>query len=219
MTKTMTPIDCVTQVEQHFGPIVTELERVRSEVAALFEAGPVTTASLRERLEPGSLEFLRNPNLIGGGFVVAPGVLTDRRLYLVWWQGEERDFLGDADAPGTGEAIDYTRQPWYRTPERTGELTLVGPYVDFVCTDEYVMTTTMPVYVGGRMVGVAGADTLVETLETMLLPGLREAGATLVNGHGKAIVSADPQLATGSPLTTARDMIPCRGLPLSVALS
>ena len=77
----------------------------------------------------------------------------------------------------------------------------------------------MPVYAGGRMVGVAGADTLVETLETMLLPGLREAGATLVNGHGKAIISADPQLATGDPLATARDMIPCRGLPLSVALS
>lgn len=219
MTKTMTAIDCVTQVERHFGPIVAHLERVRSEVSALFEAGPVTTASLRERLEPGSLELLRNPDLIGGGFVVAPDVLSDRRLYLVWWQGEERDFLGDADAPATGEAIDYTRQPWYRTPERTGELTLVGPYVDFVCTDEYVMTTTMPVYAGGRMVGVAGADTLVETLETMLLPGLREAGATLVNGHGKSIVSADPQLATGDPLTTARDMVPCRGLPLSVALS
>ncbi|MEI7054860.1 cache domain-containing protein [Nocardioides sp. CCNWLW239] len=219
MTKTMTPLDCVTQVEEHFGPIVSELERVRSEVTALVEAGPVTSGALRERLEPGALEFLRNPNLIGGGFVVAPDVLSDRRLYLVWWQGEERDFLGDADAPATGEAIDYTRQPWYRTPERTGELTLVGPYVDFVCTDEYVMTTTMPVYAGGRMVGVAGADTLVETLETMLLPGLREAGATLVNGHGKSIVSADPQLATGDPLTTARDMIPCRGLPLSVALS
>jgi hypothetical protein len=219
MTETMTPLDCVTQVERHFCPIVAHLERVRSEVAALFEAGPVTSTSLRERLEPGSLELLRNPNLVGGGFVVAPDVLSDRRLYLVWWQGEDRDFLGDADAPATGEAIDYTRQPWYRTPERTGELTLVGPYVDFVCTDEYVMTTTMPVYANGRMVGVAGADTLVETLETMLLPGLREAGATLVNGHGKSIVSADPQLATGDPLTTARDMIPCRGLPLSVALS
>ena len=217
--KTMSPLDCVAQVEEHFGPIVAHLERVRSDVAALFEAGPVISASLRERLEPGALEFLRNPNLVGGGFVVAPDVLSDRRLYLVWWQGEERDFLGDADAPATGEAIDYTRQPWYRNPERTGELTLVGPYVDFVCTDEYVMTTTMPVYVQGRMVGVAGADTLVETLETMLLPGLREAGATLVNGHGKAIVSADPQLATGDPLTTARDMIPVRDLPLSVALS
>ena len=84
MTGTMTPIDCVTQVEQHFGPIVTELERVRDEVAALFEAGPVTTSSLRERLEPGSLEFLRNPNLIGGGFVVAPGVLSDRRRRPAW---------------------------------------------------------------------------------------------------------------------------------------
>jgi hypothetical protein len=219
MTTTMSPLDCVAQVEEHFGPIVTHLEHVRTEVAALFEAGPVTTASLRERLEPGALEFLRNRDLVGGGFVVAPDVLSDRRLSLVWWQGEDRDFLADADAPATGEAIDYTRLPWYRTAERTGELTLVGPYVDFVCTDEYVMTTTMPVHVQGRMVGVAGADTLVETLETMLLPGLREAGATLVNGHGKAIVSADPQLATGAPLTTARDMIPCRGLPLSVALS
>ena len=219
MTETMTATDCVAQVENHFGPIVTELERVRSEVEALFEAGPVTSSSLRARLEPGTLEFLRNPDLVGGGFVVAPGALSDRRLYLAWWQDVDRSFLGDADAPATGEAIDYTRQPWYRTPERTGELTLVGPYVDFVCTDEYVMTATMPVYVDGRMVGVAGADTLVETLETMLLPGLREAGATLVNGLGKAVVSADPQLATGDPLNSARDLIPCRDLALSVALS
>ena len=219
MTETMTAIDCVAQVEGHFGPIVTELERVRSEVAALFSAGPVTSTALRTRLESGTLEFLRNPDLVGGGFVVTPGVLSDRRLYLAWWQGEERDFLGAADAPATGEAIDYTRQPWYRTPERTGELTLVGPYVDFVCTDEYVMTATVPVYVEGRMVGVAGADTLVETLETMLLPGLREAGATLVNGQGKAVVSADPQLATGDPLTGARDLVPCRDLALAVALS
>ena len=219
MTETMTPTDCVAQVENHFGPIVTELERVRSEVEALFEAGPVTSSSLRARLEPGTLEFLRNPDLVGGGFVVAPGALSDRRLYLAWWQDVDRSFLGDADAPATGEAIDYTRQPWYRTPERTGELTLVGPYVDFVCTDEYVMTATMPVYVDGRMVGVAGADTLVETLETMLLPGLREAGATLVNGQGKAVVSADPQLATGDLLTGARDLVPCRDLALSVALT
>ncbi|TQL66836.1 hypothetical protein FB381_0702 [Nocardioides albertanoniae] len=219
MTETMTALDCVAQVENHFGPIVTELERVRREVGALFEQGPVTSTSLRTRLEPGTLEFLRNPDLVGGGFVVSPGALSDRRLYLAWWQGAERAFLGEADAPATGEAIDYTRQPWYRTPERTGELTLVGPYVDFVCTDEYVMTATVPVYVDGRMVGVAGADTLVETLETMLLPGLREAGATLVNGLGKAVVSADPQLATGDPLNSARDLIPCRDLALSVALS
>jgi hypothetical protein len=192
--------DCAIRIEQHFGSILTELERVRAEVGALFAAGPVTSDELNAQVETGTLAFLQDPSLLGGGFVVAPDVLADRRLYLAWWQGAGRDFLGDAVVPATGEVLDYTRQSWFRMPQRTGALHLAGPYVDFVCTDEYVMTTTLPVYAGGRMVGVAGADTSVETLERMLLPGLREIGATLVNSHGRVVVSADPHLATGEAM-------------------
>ncbi|MER7604904.1 cache domain-containing protein [Nocardioides sp. NPDC127503] len=197
--------DCAIRIEQHFGSILTELERVRAEVDALFSAGPVTSDELIAQVETGTLAFLEDPSLLGGGFVVAPDVLVDRRLYLAWWQGAGRDFLGEAEVPGTREVLDYTRQPWFRIPQRTGELNLAGPYVDFVCADEYVMTTTLPVYAGGRMVGVAGADTTVETLETMLLPGLRESGATVVNSHGRVVVSADPHLATGEAMKTVSD--------------
>ncbi|MEI7057386.1 cache domain-containing protein [Nocardioides sp. CCNWLW239] len=189
--------DCAVRIEHHFGSILAELERLRAEVAELFGAGPVTSDQLSAQVEAGMLAFLQDPNLLGGGFVAAPEALSDRRLYLAWWQGPGRDFLGEAEVPGTGETIDYTRQPWFRMPERTGQLYVAGPYVDIVCADEYVMTTTLPVYAGGRLVGVAGADTSVETLETMLLPGLREVGATLVNSHGRVVVSADPHLATG----------------------
>ena len=189
--------DCGARIEHYFGAILTELERMRASVAALFAAGPVTTDQLSAHIEAGTLAFLRDPTLLGSGFVAAPDALSDRRLYLAWWQGAGRDFLGEAEVPATGEAIDYTRQPWFRTPERTGKLNIAGPYVDFICADEYVMTTTLPVYAGGRMVGVAGADTSVETLETLLLPGLRELGATLVNSHGRVVVSADPHRATG----------------------
>ncbi|MFJ9389165.1 cache domain-containing protein [Nocardioides sp. NPDC101246] len=196
---------CAARIEQHFGSILTELERVRDEVGALFAAGPVTSEALIAQVETGTLAFLQDPNLLGGGFVVAPDALADRRLYLAWWQGPGRDFLGEAEVPATGEAIDYTRQPWFRVPERTGELYVAGPYVDFICADEYVLTTTLPVYAGGRMVGVAGADSSVETLETMLLPGLREVGATLVNSHGRVVVSADPHLATGEALNAVPD--------------
>lgn len=198
-------LDCAARIEQHFGSILAELERLRTEVGALFAAGPVTSDQLRAHVEEGTLEFLQDPNLLGGGFVAAPDALSDRRLYLAWWQGAGRDLLGEAEVPGTREIIDYTRQPWFRVPERTGQLHVAGPYVDFICADEYVITTTLPVHVGGRMVGVAGADTLVETLETMLLPGLREAGATLVNAHGRVIVSADPRRATGEAMSGASE--------------
>ncbi|MER6970878.1 cache domain-containing protein [Nocardioides sp. NPDC000445] len=197
--------DCAVRIEQHFGSILIELERVRAEVGALFAAGPVTSDELIAQVEAGTLAFLEDPILLGGGFVVAPDALVDRRHYLAWWQGAGRDFLGDAVVPATGEVLDYTRQPWFRIPARTGALHLAGPYVDFVCTDEYVMTTTLPVYAGGRMVGVAGADTSVETLERMLLPGLREVGATLVSSHGRVVVSADPHLATGEVMNAVRD--------------
>jgi hypothetical protein len=200
--------DCAVRIERHFGAILAELDRMRTEVAALFASGPVTSDELSAQVEAGTLEFLQDLNLLGGGFVVAPDALSDRRLYLAWWQGAGRDFLGEAEVPGTGEVIDYTRQPWFRVPERTGRLNVAGPYVDFVCTDEYVLTTTLPVYADGRLVGVAGADTSVETLETMLLPGLREAGATLVNSHGRVVVSADPHLATGEALISGAEAAP-----------
>lgn len=200
--------DCAVRIEQHFGSILTELERVRAEVGALFAAGPVTSNQLRAHVEEGALAFLQDPNLLGGGFVAAPDALSDRRLYLAWWQGAGRDFLGEAEVPGTRDAIDYTRQSWFRVPERTGQLHIAGPYVDFVCADEYVMTTTLPVYADGRLVGVAGADTTVETLERMLLPGLREIRGTLVNAQGRVVVSADPHRATGEALGPIADEAP-----------
>ncbi len=202
--------DCAARIEHHFGAILTELERMRASVAALFADGPVTTDGLRAHIEAGALAFLQDPNLLGSGFVAAPDALDDRRLYLAWWQGAGRDFLGEAEVPATGEAIDYTRQPWFRGPERTGKLTIAGPYVDFVCADEYVLTTTLPVYADGRMVGVAGADTSVETLETLLLPGLREIGATLVSSHGRVVVSAAPHRATGVSIGGVPEQAPGR---------
>ena len=80
------------------------------------------------------------------------------------------------------------------------------------------MTSTAPVISRGTMVGVVGADTLVESLEGLLLPVLRSAGATLVNDQGRTVVSADPHLATGNLLDLAAyaEVAPCRDLPLSV---
>ena len=202
--------------EQLFGDI--DLVRVRLE--ALFSAGPVAAAAVVAEVEADARRFLDRGIALGAGFVAGRDALTDHTLYLAWWQGEDQQLLGESEAPASGAPFDYTRREWFRVPEESGRRHVTGPYVDYVCTDEYVVTCTAPVVVDGHMVGVVGADVLVETLEGLLLHPLDEVGATLVGDHGRTIVSADHRLAAGTiiDLATVRERMDCADLPLSVVV-
>ncbi|MEO6470758.1 MAG: cache domain-containing protein [Aeromicrobium sp.] len=213
---------CAATIESFFGELFEDLERMRERLTEQFTAGPVSSSLAGTVIEPLARVILEREEIVGTGFVASPDALSDQHLYLAWWQGENQQLLAESAAPASGDPLDYTRHEWFRTPLRTRRRHITGPYVDFVCTDEYVVTSTMPVLVGEAMVGVVGADTLVETLETMLLPKLRQAGdrATLVNHIGRAVASADPHTPTGTlvDLTNVSEFLPCRGLPLSVVV-
>ena len=209
---------CLRAVEQHFHQVFDELARWERSLSQLFGDGPVSAAMATAAIASRAIAFLDGPHhLVGAGFVASRGALSDRALYLAWWQGDDRRLLAEPTLTAT-DTFDYTRRPWFANPERTGRRHLTGPYVDVVCTDEYTVTATAPVTVGGRMVGVVGADTLVETLEDLLLPDLRLADATLVNEHGRAVVSADPHVGPGDHVNGTRETLACAGLPLAVVL-
>lgn len=214
---------CATTIETFFGGLFDELELMREHLAAQFNAHPVSSACVGATIEPLVRSMLTREEIVGTGFVASPDALSDQHLYLAWWQGENQQLLAESAAPADGDPLDYTRHEWFRTPLRTGRRHITGPYVDFVCTDEYVVTSTVPVVVEGTMVGVVGADMLVETLEIMLLPHLRQAGnrTTLVNYIGRAVASADPHTATGTlvDLASVSETFPCRNLPLSVVVT
>lgn len=209
---------CVEAVTAHFALLFGDLETMRAEMARLVGPGTRASVEVAAAVEPLAREVRRTHPVVGAGFVAAPGTLPDCDLFLAWYQGDADLPLGQSGSPASGEPIDYTRLEWFRTPRATGERHVTGPYVDYVCTDEYVMTATAPVVVDGVVVGVVGADTLVETLERLLLPTLRAAGATVVNLHGRTVVSADPHLPTGRIVDTlAYDhAVTCDGLPLTV---
>jgi len=209
---------CLHDVEQHFHRVFEELAQWQAALGELFTAGPVSAAMATAAIATRVIPFLDGPHhLVGAGFVAARDALSDKALFLAWWQGDDRRLLAEPRLNAT-ETFDYTRRPWFTNPEATGQRHITGPYVDFVCTDEYTVTATAPVTVGGRMVGVVGADTLVETLEDLLLPDLRLAGATLVNEHGRAVVSADPHVGPGDRVNGGRETLACAGLPLAVVL-
>lgn len=218
MRLTTSTLDSVaSEVTELFEDLFVDIDSMRARLVSLFEAGPVDSAAVSDAAHPIAHGLLARGVVLGSGFVAARGALTDHPLYLAWWQGESQQFLGQADAPA-GDPLDYTRREWFRVPEQTGVRHVTGPYVDYVCTDEYVCTSTMPVLVDGRMLGVVGADTLAETLENLLLDTLRDADATLVSESGRVVVSADPHLGAGTlvELGDYAEQIPCGTLPLTV---
>lgn len=146
------------------------------------------------------------PGLISGaGVIVAPGVLTNAPFWMEWWWAvpdRDPETLRVNLEPAAPDFFDYTTADWYVTPERTGKRHIAGPYVDYVCSNEYAMTFAQPVRAGGKFVGVAALDVTVAGFEALALPALESLGepATLVNGAGRVITSTSPDVWPGQRL-------------------
>lgn len=187
--------------------VFADLERLRATTAAALETDPTRRGLCG--LQPLCEGLLTGTDrlLVGAGYVAAPDVLTDAPYWLEWWTSSE-----DADGargpqrldvvvdPAAEDFRDYTTLPWFAVPRSTGARHVTGPYVDYLCTDEYTLTFTVPVEAQGRFAGVVGADVYVRHVEmrTMAeidaLPGT----VTLVNAQGRVLVSNDGSLDSGS---------------------
>ncbi|MFR0356039.1 cache domain-containing protein [Streptomyces sediminimaris] len=232
---------------------------VRSALESVFEAVAATrtdTARLLDRvaaegrrpatvdlaaLRPGlHLRLARQELISGVGFVAAPGLLGDVPAWLEWWQSDSdggvRPLLLDLD-PERSAYADYTHWDWFTVPRDTGERAVAGPYVDYLCSDEYSLTLSVPVRTAGHFAGVAAADVYLRHFEAAVLPMLRRlpGPAHLVNARGRVTASADPARLAGS-LTRGPDfaavlerarpgrfrglrLIPCRDVPLVLVVA
>ncbi|WP_083707334.1 cache domain-containing protein [Intrasporangium flavum] len=170
-------------------------------------------------LEAWCHRFLTEPGtpVAGAGAVFAPGVLADAPYWLEWWTAEQvsggpvvTKLAAETDPRAVGFR-DYTELPWYAKPLATGERHVTGPYVDYLCTDQYTLTFTQPLLLEGRFAGVVGADVLVAWFEEQLLDVLDDVEGTclLVNAAGRVVTSSDAAWVTG-------DLV--RNLPLEAWL-
>jgi hypothetical protein len=172
----------------------------------------------------GLLSDVRPP-LAGAGVVVSPHVLADAPYWLEWWvpgtDDEVRRLAVDLD-PASLSFRDYSTLAWFEEPQRTGERAITGPYVDYLCTDQYTLTFTTPLLVEDRFVGVAGVDVLARWFEQHLLSGLDLAahdGLAVVNRAGRVVTCPDGSWVTGDLVRTIDEweQVPCPGTPFAVA--
>ncbi|MGW2463429.1 PDC sensor domain-containing protein [Streptomyces sp. NPDC001761] len=225
--------------------VFTSVAATRADTAALLERVAAEGRRPASRdlaaLRPGlHLRLDREELVSGAGFVAAPGLLADVPAWLEWWQagadGAVRPLLLDLD-PGRSAYSDYTHWDWFALPRDTGRRAVAGPYVDYLCSDEYSLTLSEPVWSEGRFAGVAAADVYLRHFEAAVLPLLRRLSrpARLVNARGRVAASADPAHLAGSLtkgpdfgelLTAGRPggydglrLVPCEGVPLVLVLA
>ncbi|MFF3664815.1 cache domain-containing protein [Microtetraspora malaysiensis] len=161
--------------------------------------------------------------IAGIGFIAAPGLLADAPWYLEWWQespsGAPVQLLRDLD-PSSSAFYDYTHWDWYTGPATGAEHTICGPYVDYLCTDEYSLTLSVPVTLDGVFLGVAAADVFVRRFQAAVVPALREipVPAFLVNAQGRVVASNTARWVAGSVYrgTEGFAVRGVPGLPLSL---
>jgi hypothetical protein len=193
---------------------VTDTRDVVSRFAA------TTAAALGRSAVPGRADLVdlepqvravlgrREELLHGGGFVAAPHVLADAPWWLEWfaWDAGAVQRLVPETDPAGAHFFDYTLMPWYSGPRDhpDGPAVITGPYVDYLCTDDYTLTFTEPVAgPDGGFAGVAGVDVRVSAVEQRFLAALRAAPGplALVNELGRVVVSNSAAMISGDLVT------------------
>jgi hypothetical protein len=175
--------------------------------AWLGGTGKITGTAVDKFIRPAVAAMLHEPGsrLAGAGFVATAGLLGPERSYMAWWQGEDLERV-DALANFSPQSLSrYVKAEWFRVPVATGEPHVTGPYIDLLCTDEYVLTFTHPVFRNGEVAGVVGLDVTAQILERAGLAALRSIGpgAVLVNAGGRSIISASPSMDAGDMVNPA----------------
>jgi hypothetical protein len=209
-----TETDAIGVVDTTFEDVFSLAEGWRSRIEAHVASADPHVAGIDDLVERLVVPDLSRDGalIIGAGFVARPGFIPDAPWHLAWWLGHANTFgvagpakpelrrLVAVEDEHSENFRDYTTLEWWRVPASTHERHITGPYVDYLCTDDYTLTLTMPAFHDGAMIGVVGADLYVSDIERALLPAVRGAGrrAALVNASGRVVVASDSSRPTGS---------------------
>jgi hypothetical protein len=187
----------VAQLFTALGPVAAGFGRVAS------LAGPIVRDDLLDVRGAISDVLGAHPSFVAGcGVVPAPDLLADAPYWMEWfWSVPDRDpeALRVNLEPAAPDFFDYTTADWFVTPQRTGQRHIAGPYVDYVCTNEYATTLALPVQARGEFVGIVALDVTVSGWERRILPALRAIGdpVTLTNASGRVIASTSALRSPG----------------------
>lgn len=201
--------------------VETTVERVRDWFGDRFDALTALSAAMtaelhldgdgllgiteanRRRMKAISVDYLAaHPVVDGCGLIFAHSALGTEDGRLEWWVREDESRFARYSfgvVPGGDRYYDYEQHEWFQRAFFDGARAAVGPYIDYLGVESYVVTLTAPAEVSGQRVGAVGNDIQLSDLESTLVPILQECpqDVVILNRHGNVLVSNSAQYLPG----------------------
>lgn len=159
----------------------------------------MSSGQLADLVEEGSVRILKESlvPVYGAGFCASEKVIEHGNP-LAWWQGANHEPLASSTFGVGPGAVDLRRLEWYRVPETTRQRNVAGPFVDYLCSNEVTITSSLPILIDGDFAGVLCLDVLVIELEDALAKKLSSNfKTTVINSNRRVVLSTDHTIQTG----------------------
>ena len=207
MTKTAVVHDVIERVDAWFSERFTRLTRLATEliqVTSLDGRGHIElTEASRKRLKSVAVRFLAGDEVIDGcGLIFAQSALGTDNGQLEWWVREEESRFARYSfgvVPGGDRYYDYSHHEWFTRAFIDGETAIVGPYIDYLGIEAYVVTITVPAEIDDVRIGAVGNDLQVADMEAALLPELLRSTTevALVGARGTVLFGTSSKFISG----------------------
>lgn len=167
------------------------------------------SAATRRAMKAAATHFLADHPVVDGcGLIFAHSALGTENGLLEWWVREDESRFARYSfgvVPGADRYYDYEQHEWFVRAFAEGRTAAVGPYIDYLGVEVYIVTLTLPAVINGRRVGAVGNDIQVDDLERELLPLLLrcDAEVALLSGRGSVILSNSTRFLPGELVESA----------------
>ncbi len=199
--------EVIQRVDAWFSRRFDRLARLATQlidVTALDADGHIEiTEAARKRLKSVAVRYLAEDEAVDGcGLIIAQSALGTEIGDLEWWVREEESRFARYSfgvVPGADRYYDYSHHEWFTRAFVDGETAIVGPYIDYLGIEAYVVTITVPAEIDGTRIGAVGNDLQVADLEAALLPEMLRAPAeiALIGARGTVLFGTSSRFVSG----------------------
>ncbi len=198
----------VAALDSWFKAQFAQLDALAGELLSVIQlegSGQVSvSATARKHLRDATAAFLSENTVADGCGLIFASLVSENREsgHLEWWVREDEQRFSRYSfglIPGADRFYDYEHHEWFTRAYHDGAVSLVGPYIDYLGIEAYVVTLTVPAEIQGTRVGAIGCDIQVADLERELLPMLLRCDTPLavVGAHGHVLCSNSGRFLPG----------------------
>lgn len=199
--------ETVAEVTAWFTTRFEQLESLATELIGVLQFDAARRVELtetgRRRMKSIAERALSENSAVDGcGLIFARSALGTDNGHLEWWVREDETRFARYSfgvVPGGDRYYDYEHHEWFIRAFHDGAPALVGPYIDYLGVEAYVVTLTVPAVLDGVRIGAVGNDIQVVDLEAALLPVLLRSDSELaiLGRHGNVVIGNSSRFLPG----------------------